>query len=71
MDPHGALNILNQASSHFKGTREEHMMIQQAISVLQNLINSTQNKDAAEPEAEINAEAPAADTKPLKTGKRK
>lgn len=58
MDPYGALNILNQASAHFRGTREEHMMVQEAINVIQNLINAqTPAPVAAE---SIDAGAPAA-----------
>ena len=44
MDPHAALNILNQATAQFRGTREEHIMVQQALEVLKNLVNHAQEE---------------------------
>jgi len=39
MNNQQALNTLNEAASQFKGTRQEHVIIQQAIGQLQTLIN--------------------------------
>ena len=39
MNNQQALNILNQASADYKGTRTDHVQIQKAIEQLQTLIN--------------------------------
>ncbi len=41
MTPQEALDILNQAASTFQGTRQNHIDIQTAVSVLQSTILQT------------------------------
>ncbi len=41
MDVQAALNLLDQNIANLNGTREAHMELQQAVGVLQNLIDKT------------------------------
>lgn len=40
MDAKQALNIINQVCSEFRGTRKDHEVIEQAIQVLQSLVQT-------------------------------
>lgn len=38
MDPKQALSILSQAAAQFRGTRQDHEVLEQALNALQKLV---------------------------------
>lgn len=38
MDPKQALNILSQAAAQFRGTRQDHEVLEQALNAIQKLV---------------------------------
>ena len=44
MDPKQALNILSQAAAQFRGTRQDHELLEQALNALQKLIEPSVQK---------------------------
>ncbi|HSX52820.1 MAG TPA: hypothetical protein VLF90_00395 [Patescibacteria group bacterium] len=64
MDVQTALNLLDQNVANLNGTRESHVELQQAIAVLQNLIDKT-IENAKKPKA-ISPTKPEATNKKTK-----
>lgn len=44
MDPKQALNILSQVAVQFRGTRQDHEVLEQALNALQKLIEPSVQK---------------------------
>lgn len=44
MDPKQALNILSQVAAQFRGTRQDHELLEQALSALQKLVEPSVQK---------------------------
>ncbi len=38
MDPKQAVNILSQVAAQFRGTRQDHELLEQALAALQKLV---------------------------------
>lgn len=58
MDVQAALNLIDQNIANLNGTRQSHMELQQAIAVLQNLIDRTIENAKKRKPAGINEAAP-------------
>ncbi len=44
MDPKQALNILSQAAAQFRGTRQDHEVLEQALVAIQKLVEPSVQK---------------------------
>jgi hypothetical protein len=44
MDPKQALSILSQAAAQFRGTRQDHELLEQALNALQKLVEPSVQK---------------------------
>ena len=44
MDPKQALNILSQAAAQFRGTRQDHEVLEQALNAIQKLVEPSVQK---------------------------
>ena len=44
MDPKQALNILSQAAAQFRGTRQDHEVLEQALIAIQKLVEPSVQK---------------------------
>ena len=44
MDPKQALNILSQVAAQFRGTRQDHELLEQALNALQKLVEPSVQK---------------------------
>lgn len=66
MTPQQALNVLDQASANFTGTRQDHINIQTAVSVLTGAVSSIPVTETKESSPELLKQEQDADNGTLK-----
>lgn len=67
MTPTEALQILEQASGEYRGSRKEHLQIQQALIVLSRVVNPTPDVPSADSEEDTQSKEPEGDKDPKAT----